>query len=533
MSSTSCLTVRVPLALLGLGALFLTGCQNYTAQTAAQDQAVRTGSIESAVALANQSAEANKDNKDTVVYRLEQGAILRQAALARIAQPAPPPAKTPALAPGQVAPVVEQPVVPHDVAYLRQSIAAFNTAEERVNYHEEQAKIKVSAEAWSSVTNLANLPYRGYAYDKVMLNTYKALNYIQLGEYDAARVELNRVLQRQRDAVESNAKRIELAQEAARNAKNTKPAAGKTAYDVDKARSDPKTAAGLGTIDADLAAAIKPYGDYVNPFAVFIDGLFFMANGENAADFERARKSMERIVAMAPDNPYAKADLAEAEASANGTAPVGLTYVIFETGAAPSREEIRIDIPTFVVTSKLPYVGAAFPRLKYNSDYTRTLNVTAGSQTLPSALVSSMDSVVALEFKNELPSVITRTIISTVTKAAVTAVVKKQANDNLGWVGSLVTDIALTAANASLNIADCRTWRSLPKEFQYVRLATPIERKLTLSAGMYTETVDIAPGLINIVYVKSTNPTAKLLVHQFALKPDPAVPAAVKVASFQ
>jgi len=34
-----------------------------------------------------------------------------------------------------------------------------------------------------------------------------------------------------------------------------------------------------------------------------------------------------------------------------------------------------------------------------------------------------------------------------------------------------------------MNIADTRTWRSLPKKFQYVRLATPADRKLTLGAG--------------------------------------------------
>jgi len=62
----------------------------------------------------------------------------------------------------------------------------------------------------------------GYAYDKVMMNAYKALNYIQLGDRDAARVELNRALQRQRDAVADNAKRIEAAQEEAKAAKDGK-----------------------------------------------------------------------------------------------------------------------------------------------------------------------------------------------------------------------------------------------------------------------------------------------------------------------
>src|SRR5690606_19513582 len=104
--------------------------------------------------------------------------------------------------------------------FMVQSIEAFDAAEERVNRYEEEAKIKVGSTGGATLTNQANLPYIGRAYDKVMMNTYKALNYLQLGDFDAARVELNRALQRQRDAVEANAKRIEEAQELAEKAKS-------------------------------------------------------------------------------------------------------------------------------------------------------------------------------------------------------------------------------------------------------------------------------------------------------------------------
>ncbi len=41
------------------------------------------------------------------------------------------------------------------------------------------------------------------------------------------------------------------------------------------------------------------------------------------------------------------------------------TYVIFETGVAPVREQIRIDIPLFIAGSRdVPYLGAAFPVLR-------------------------------------------------------------------------------------------------------------------------------------------------------------------------
>ena len=55
---------------------------------------------------------------------------------------------------------------------------------------------------------------------------------------------------------------------------------------------------------------LKAYADYVNPFTVYLDGLFFMADAADGSDLERARKSFERVVGFAPDNNYVKQDLA-------------------------------------------------------------------------------------------------------------------------------------------------------------------------------------------------------------------------------
>lgn len=525
---------RVALASVVLAALALTGCQTYTAQTAAQDTAVRTGNLTGAVDAANKRADSEKTSKDAVIARLEQGAILRQAALAKTPQPAvaatakaaaPATGKTDVTTPQTATNIATQDAaaapVSDDRLYLRQSLAAFNLAEEKIDDYEAQAKVKLGSETGAMFSNQANLPYRGHAYDKVMMNAYKALNYIQLGDRDAARVELNRALQRQRDAVAENAKRIEAAQDEAKAAKDgkAKSESGKSgSYDVDKAKADPKLGPALTAVETELNSAIKAYGDYVNPYVVFLDGLFFMANAENNADLERARKSIERVAGMVPDNAYIKADLATAEAAANGTLPAGLTYVIFETGSAPYRDQYRIDIPTFAFTGAVSYVGAAFPKIKYQSDYTPALKVTAGDQSLTSSTVSSMDSVVSLDFKNEWPTVLTKTLISTALKATVDAVVQKQASDKFGWAGQLAAKAVTAAAGAAMNIADTRTWRSLPKEFQYVRLATPADRKLTLAAGTQNQTVELVPGSINVVYVVSTNSTAPIIVDQFVLK---------------
>ncbi|MBP7141211.1 MAG: hypothetical protein KBA71_04845 [Opitutaceae bacterium] len=499
--------------------LALAGCQTYTMSTANRDSAVRSGSIERAVQIADLDAEKHRTGNDAVLYRLEQGSILRQAALAGIAAPdsiAPPAPDSSAATAGDGSQAGAAAPSSSADFYFKKSLEAFNAADERVSQFEEQARVKLGSSTVAMFTTQANTPYTGRAYDRVMMNAYKALDFLQLGDFDAARVELNRALQRQRDAVAENARRIEEATEEAQRAREGR-AEDNQRYDVDKARSDSMSGPAFAEVEAELDARIKPYGDYVNPFVVFLDGLYFVTRAENGSDLERARKSFERVAGMAPDNPYARADWQMAEAAANGRLPTGLTYVIFEAGSAPYRESKRIDLPVFPLTGKVSYVGAAFPKLHFQAGPESVLSVVAGGSAHTTSLVSSMDSVVARDFRNEWPAIITKTILTTVTKAAVDGVIQKQAKDKWGITGQLVAKAATVAWGTSTNLADTRTWRSLPREFQYLRLTTPADRKLTISSGSQSRSVDILPGGVNVVYVKMNDVNSPLLVSQFAL----------------
>jgi hypothetical protein len=338
-----------------------------------------------------------------------------------------------------------------------------------------------------------------------MLNTYRALNYLALGQIDSARPELIRAYQREQDAVELNKKRIEAAQNEA--------ATNKDKATMDKAEKDPKFQSQIQGAYTGLSD-MKAYADYVNPFTVYLDGLYFMADANDASDFERAHKSLERVAQFAPNNDYVKQDLAFLD---SGKPLTPTTYVIFETGCAPVRDQIRIDIP--IILSDVSYVGAAFPTLKPVNDYVPGLTVTGNGTNLNTSLVASMDSVIGLEFKNEMPLVITKTIASTVTKAVSAYFANQAASQADGTLG-LFMKIATAATQAAVNIADERTWTTLPKEFQICRLPTPPDRKIDLIAanGMQKSTVTVRDGLINIVYVKSISPVSPLLVSQIKLK---------------
>jgi hypothetical protein len=164
------------------------------------------------------------------------------------------------------------------------------------------------------------------------------------------------------------------------------------------------------------------------------------------------------------------------------------------------------------------YVGAAFPTLKPQGNYQPSLTVTANGTSQTTSLVASMDSVIGLDFKNEMPVVITKTIAATVTKAVAAYAVNEAANQQSSLLG-FASQIGTAVAQVAVNIADTRTWTTLPKEFQACRIPTPPDRKIELTVGGSQKTsVTIADGTINIVYVKSINPGTPLLVTQIKLK---------------
>jgi hypothetical protein len=242
-----------------------------------------------------------------------------------------------------------------------------------------------------------------------------------------------------------------------------------------------------------------------------------MADAMDGSDLERAHKSFERVVGFDPDNDYVKQDLAAVDDLMNGKSLTPTTYVIFETGCAPVRDQIRMDIP--IILADVSYVGAAFPTLRPQGNYLHSLTVTANGTNATTSLVASMDRIIGLDFKNEMPIVITKTVAATVTKAVAAYAANHAANQKNDLAG-LLMQIGTTAYQIAVNIADERTWTTLPKQFQVCRIPTPPDRKVELETpgGGQKIPVTIEDGTINIVYVKSITANSPLLVTQIKLK---------------
>jgi hypothetical protein len=183
--------------------------------------------------------------------------------------------------------------------------------------------------------------------DRIYASTYQALNRLELGDLNGARVAMAR-LRFVQQAFGSGALYV-------------KPKADDR-YDVAKASQDERTRDGLGMIEENLAG-LTAEGAYDDAFSHWLQGMFFLRLGQDASDRERARKELLAAAQLNPANEVFRRDLKDAEAVSSAGQGV-IVYVVAETGMCPEWYQQRVDIPLFIVSSRVPYVSVALPAIR-------------------------------------------------------------------------------------------------------------------------------------------------------------------------
>lgn len=385
---------------------------------------------------------------------------------------------------------------------------SFNTCEAYFARVDQRADIRVGRSLKAGVTNLAELAYEGYPYDRLMLNAYQALNYMQEGNSNFARAELKRIAYTQ-EAIERN--------KAARIKELEAEGADTQHYNA-RASSDPGIAAQTRLLYSEVPEnTVK--NAYLNAFAEYLQGIFLLHAGD-ADDQEIARASLRRTLQMNA-MAYVQQDLDLVDVPMSQRPPI--TYVIFESGMAPLREEVRIDIPVWafnliVHDTGVDYFGVAFPKLVPVAGGMDWINVATTGGSYPTQMLVNMDGVVAREFKDELPTVVTRTIIASASKAGLAyAANYATRNDSLL---NLAARLATTAYQYTLNSADLRTWRTLPKIICVARFDTPTDGVVKLASpnGAAMPQVQVDPKASNIIWVRAPGGMETAVCRAFSLK---------------
>lgn len=375
-----------------------------------------------------------------------------------------------------------------------ESTAWFDKAEEMMQYFAtDPAAIARSVAAAAVNENV--VPYTGSIYDGIMVNTYKALNFLCEGNAELARVEFNRAMDRQRRAKEDFAKQIQAVRD-----------------ELDK--NQHSTLARRSTENADLRARLQQrysslysfeaYPDFVSPFSTYLAGVFFAATG----DYAKASDLLKESAGMLPGNHAVLQDFAEVEQALNtGLSLPPTVWVFFENGLGPVKEEVRLDLPLFVVTNNVRYFGIALPMLVFRPAATAYLDLRAGGQSYQTEPVADMDRIIQTEFKNEFDGIVLRSVLSATAKAAAQYALERNKTE--------AAAILMALYSYATTSADVRIWSALPKNVQAARLPRPADGRLILAAGQTPMTVQLPDCRHAIVYVKMvssrTNPTIELI----------------------
>ncbi len=461
---------------LSMAITLLTGCTSIIQKQTYGDyeSKIASGQLEAAVELAVKKANVNQETGQSqdLLWSLESAALLRMQ------------------------------------NNYRESTVFFDNAEALMKSEDTENVLESAVNgAGSILINDAMTDYKQAHYDGIMANTYKAMNFMFEGDNANARIEWNRVDERQRRSAEQFAEKIaklkeEQEKEAARQ-KEKETANNQTAAETtEQSLSEAEQLLLAQGIDLSQWNAYK---DYVNPFSTYMHGLYFMINARGSSDYDKAYSSLKRAASMT-DNSTAKADMTLADALRKGKTSVKdikpAVWVVFENGLGPKKDEIRIDLPIFLASNNINYTGLALPKLVERQQAYTSLNVEGQS----TKVLANMDRVVQAEFKAEFPYILTREV----TRAVWKTIAQKQLNDQSPMMGLLAS-----AAQIATTSADLRMWNSLPKDFQLTRINKPENGIIAISATGMTAPLQVQldnDAQFSIVYIRAVSPLSTPVV---------------------
>jgi len=415
------------------------------------------------------------------------------------------------------------------------SLKTFEASEAIIKEFDQRATVSmrdVGSEAGSAMTNPAALPYRGFYYERILLNTVKALDYFALGNPGDAMVELRRLREYQKQLTKQFAEDLKAEEKEIAKGKQVSSQQAGCGNNA-KAQNDALSFANLQKTP-EIAAAFKEttqkaanaYGALLNPFAVYMSALGYYC--EN--NYAEALVDLRALYKMNPSNPLFARDYATVGRALNEQFPNpdlnkiqpwpyslkrNIVYVIFANGRGPALYQVKFHM----VLPWVGYTGLAFPRYQFFPALWQGLGISAGGASLRTIPVADMDAIAADEYNRRLPVMITRIVVSYLVKetAALAATQAAQGND-YAYVGTL---IATGIYKYLFNTADTRCWETLPKEYQMVHFPIPADRRISLmpfpaGPGSQPTVINLKNNTqVAIIYVRSVNGPLYIKVSEF------------------
>jgi hypothetical protein len=316
------------------------------------------------------------------------------------------------------------------------------------------------------------LDYQIKDYEKVMLSTYVALNYISLGNWDNARVEIKRMYQ-----IEDRIRQYrEVEYQTAKQKSGALPKNAPTLEQIERQNS------GAYSFDfINRPSALGLQNSYQSAFSHYLAGFIFESLGE----YDLARLGYVRALQLNPSNALIKesinnVDNKSATSSASNNNKFTDVLFIEEVGHAPQLKSITIPIP-WVQSSNgnncFMAVTMSLPMLDPDKLDTTSSAFLIDNNEYNPLLFTDVNLMAARSLHDNLPNIFIRNMLRV---ARDYTLQQAACNNGVGVIG-----IASLLGGSVINSADERTWVMLPSKVyaQRVKLNRGVHKLQVLVNG--------------------------------------------------
>jgi hypothetical protein len=357
------------------------------------------------------------------------------------------------------------------------SQGAWSAADATVQDWERAAKTdpdKLLGGAGSYLVNDRLRPYEGHDYEKVMLTTRMAMNFLGQGDFASARVAIKQTHEREAVIAEVRARQYAKVQEES-GKRDTAPPTFKeiNGYPVQE-------------IDNAEVNALK--NSYQSALSHYLAGFVYEALREPSLAAAGYRQAIE----LQPGVELLEESLAGLDQRV-GAPDDGLTdtLIVLESGLVPARRSQQFALP-IPVSGQLVLVAVAFPVMQVRGEgfVPDEVRVDSGEPLRP-VRIASLDAMARRALQDDMPGIMLRSVVRSTAKAVAQYQAQRaaqQSDDGLMGLAAL----ALMIGSVATEQADERAWRSLPAHVYLARGKLPRGRRvLSLATPRGERRVDV------------------------------------------
>jgi len=395
----------------------------------------------------------------------------------------------------------------HTMGDYAESNVSFLQAVEMVKEFDERAAVSLrnSAAFLSSlVVNDKVRPYRGAPFERVLLHTYLAINFLLQHDLENTRVEILQAYARQKEAREEHEKEIRRTKE---EMEQRQWGASEITAKVQEVYSDQR----------ELLS--KASNVYQNAFTYYLSAVVYEMGGELSDAYIDAKT----VHALNPKFLPVRRDLLRYSRAlglrsdyekwrrkfGDGLEEVvpeghGEILLLYQCGLAPVKEEVKIAIP-IPVKNHFNFVTIAIPKYRTRPNRVRAVRLLADGKDLGATqTLMDVEATAVRTLRDQALNIAFRHLVRAAGRFVASEYARTKGGD-LAFIPAVI--LAHTVEQA-----DLRSWISLPRDFQVLRASAPAgSHKLVMellgngACGQVTlPDVPVHDGGITIVALRST-----------------------------